>query len=171
MKNGTLSFLAQSSFFSNLTPIWLFYPSKGGFPCGSDGKESACNAGDLGSIPGLGRSLGAGNGNPFQYSCLGNPTDRGDWQATVHGVTKSRTWLSMWWRLLNTLQNIIRTSYRPVNSCVQTPPAFRVYRQIVFPQFQWKLVGYFLALLFSDSLFLISASKWIFTLCKFCSCQ
>ena len=48
-----------------------------GFPCGSSGKESACNAGDLGSIPALGRSPGEGNGNPLQYSCLENPIDRG----------------------------------------------------------------------------------------------
>ena len=62
-----------------------------GCPGGSDGKESACNAGDLGSIPGLGRSPGEGNGNPLQYSCLENPMDRGAWWATVHGVTKSQT--------------------------------------------------------------------------------
>ena len=49
-----------------------------GFPGGSDGKESACNAGDPGLIPGLGRSLGEGNGNPLQYSCLENPIDRGE---------------------------------------------------------------------------------------------
>ena len=48
-----------------------------GFSCGSDGKESACNEGDPGSIPGSGRSPGEGNGNPRQYSCLGNPMDRG----------------------------------------------------------------------------------------------
>ena len=48
------------------------------------GKESACNAGDAGSIPGLERSPGEGNGNPLQYSCLGNPMDRGAWQATIH---------------------------------------------------------------------------------------
>ena len=65
-----------------------------GFPGGSDGKESACNAGDLGSIPGLGRSPGEGNGNPLQYSSLENSMDRGAWQATVHGVTKSGTQLS-----------------------------------------------------------------------------
>ena len=58
------------------------------------GKESACNVGDLGSIPGLGRSPGGGHGNPFQYSCLENPMDRGAWRATVHGVAKSRTRLS-----------------------------------------------------------------------------
>ena len=52
------------------------------------GKESACNAGDLGSISGLGRSPGEGNGNPLQCSCLENPMDRGTWQATVHGVAR-----------------------------------------------------------------------------------
>ena len=65
-----------------------------GFPGGSEVKASACNAGDLGSIPGSGRSPGEGNGNPLQYSCLGNPMDRGAWWATVNGVTKSRTRLS-----------------------------------------------------------------------------
>ena len=65
-----------------------------GFPGGSGGKESACNAGDLGSIPGLGGSLGEGNVNPLQYSCLENPMDRGAWQATVHRVAKSRIRLS-----------------------------------------------------------------------------
>ena len=65
-----------------------------GFPGGSEVKASACNAGDLGSIPGLGRSPGEGNGNPLQSSCLENPMDKGAWWATVHGVAKSRTWLS-----------------------------------------------------------------------------
>ena len=63
-------------------------------PGGSDGKASACNAGDPGSIPGSGRSPGTGNGNPLQHSCLENPTDGGAWWATAHGVIKSRTWLS-----------------------------------------------------------------------------
>ena len=58
------------------------------------GKNSACNAGDLGLIPGLGRSPREGNGNPLQYSCLENPMDRGAWWATVHGVAKSQTRLS-----------------------------------------------------------------------------
>ena len=62
-----------------------------GFPCGSVGKESACNAGDLGSIPGSKSSPGEGNGNPLQYSCLKNPMDRGDWQATVYRAAKSWT--------------------------------------------------------------------------------
>ena len=64
------------------------------FPGGSDGKASAYNAGDPGSIPGSGRSPGEGNGNPFQYSCLENPMDGGVWLATVHGVAKSWTRLS-----------------------------------------------------------------------------
>ena len=65
-----------------------------GFPGGSDGKESACNAEDLGSIPGLGRSPREENGTPLQYFCLENSMDRGAWQATVRGVTKSRIQLS-----------------------------------------------------------------------------
>ena len=74
--------------------VWpsMTYPLKShsilGFPGGSVGKESICNVGDPGSIPGLGRSPGVGNGNPFQYSCLGNP------MATVHGVAKTQTQLS-----------------------------------------------------------------------------
>ena len=61
------------------------------FPGGSDGKASAYNAGDPGSIPGLGRSP---DGNPLQYSCLENPMNGGAWWATVHGVAKSRTRLA-----------------------------------------------------------------------------
>jgi len=66
------------------TSVW-------GFPGGSGCKESACNARDPGSISGLGRSPGEGNGNPLQYSCLENPIDRGAWQATVCVVAKSWT--------------------------------------------------------------------------------
>jgi len=65
-----------------------------GFPGGSDGKESACNAGDLGSITGLGRFPGEENGNPPQDSCQENSLDREAWWAIVHGVTKSQTQLS-----------------------------------------------------------------------------
>ena len=64
-----------------------------GLPWWIGGKKSACNAGDLGSIPGLGRSPGGGHGNPLQYSCLENSMDRGSWRAIVHGVTKSLTGL------------------------------------------------------------------------------
>ena len=65
-----------------------------GFPRGSDGKESACSAGDPGSVPGLGRSPGEGNGNPLQYSCQENSMDRGAQRATVYGVARSQTQLS-----------------------------------------------------------------------------
>ena len=64
-------------------------PVEKGFPGTSDGKESACNVGDPGSVPGYRRSLGEGNGNLLQYSCLENPKDRKAWQAPVHGVEKA----------------------------------------------------------------------------------
>ena len=70
------------------------FSSTNDFPGGSDGKTSAHNAGDPGSIPGSGRSPGEGNGNPLQNSCLENPMDGGARQATVHGVAKNRTRLS-----------------------------------------------------------------------------
>ena len=76
--------------------MWAFYwPLRVlGFPGGSESKVSVCSAGDLGSIPGSGRSPGEGNGTPLQYSCLENPMDRRAWGATFHGVAKSRTRLS-----------------------------------------------------------------------------
>ena len=64
-----------------------------GYPGDSDGEDSACNAGDLGLIPGSGRPPREGNGNPLQYSCLDKSMDRGAWQAIVQGVTQSQTWL------------------------------------------------------------------------------
>ena len=67
-----------------------------GLPYSSDGKEFACNAEDQGLIPGLGRPSGEGNGYPLQYSCLENSMDRGAWQVTVHGITKSWTQLRDW---------------------------------------------------------------------------
>ena len=83
-----------NSFYSSLFKKIDFSIVRRGFPSGSAVKESACNAGDTvraaSSIPGLGRSPG-GNGNPLQYTCLKNPMDRGAWQTTVHGVSKSRT--------------------------------------------------------------------------------
>ena len=75
-----------------------------GLPQGLNGKESTCNAGDVGDtglIPGLGRSPGEANGNPLQYSGLGNPMDRGTWQATAHGVAKS------WIRLSDSTQHAL----------------------------------------------------------------
>ena len=73
--------------------LWVVYES---FSGASDGWDSAYNVGDLGLVPGLGRSPGEGHGNPLQYSCLENSMDRWAWQATVHGVTKSWIWLSNW---------------------------------------------------------------------------
>ena len=71
--------------------VYALDPTSGySFPGGSEGKESACCVGDVGLIPGWGRSPGEENGNPLQYSCLENSMDRGTWQATVHGIAKSR---------------------------------------------------------------------------------
>ena len=67
-----------------------------GFPGGSDGKESSCNAGDASLIPGSGKSSGEENSTQLEYSCLENFMDRGSWWATVHGVAKSWTWMSEW---------------------------------------------------------------------------
>ena len=64
-----------------------------GFPGGSDGKESSCNEGNAGSVPGSGRSPGEGHSNPLQYSCLENPMDRGAWWAMVHRVAKG--WIQL----------------------------------------------------------------------------
>ena len=69
---------------------WLHHMADS--PGGSEGNESSCNAGDPGLIPGLGISLGEGNGYPLQYSCLENSKDKGAWRATVQGVAKSQTW-------------------------------------------------------------------------------
>ena len=94
----TLTPFSFSSFLScmELFPSWrtLHGSSCLGFPGGSNCKESTCNAGDMGSIPGSGISPAEGNGYPLQYSCLENPMDRGAWRATVHGVAKSQTGLS-----------------------------------------------------------------------------
>ena len=68
--------------------IYIYTHTHQGLPWWFNDKESACNVGDTGSILGLERSPGEGNGNPFQYSCLENPMDRGPWWATVHGVIK-----------------------------------------------------------------------------------
>ena len=72
------------------TRVYFLYP---GFPGGSDSRDSACNAGDLGSIPGSWRCPGGGHGNPLQSSCLENPMDRGVWWVAVHRVAKSQSWL------------------------------------------------------------------------------
>ena len=92
------SYKSQTQVLSFKLNIWILFIylviSVLGFPCGSVVKNLSANVGDMGLIPGSGRAPGGGNGNPLQYSCLGNPMDRGAWQATVHGIAKSRTQLS-----------------------------------------------------------------------------
>ena len=78
-------------FFPQLFQSFVYFTRRLGFLDSSNGKESACSAGDLGSIPGSGKSPGETHGNPLQYSCLENSMDRGAWQATVSGVTKNQT--------------------------------------------------------------------------------
>ena len=100
-----------------------------GFPDGSDGKESACNAGDAGSIPGLGKSPGGGHGNPLQYLAWRIPMDRGAWQATVHGFTKSLTQLSNF-----TLHPFVRFSIFCFSQVAQWQ---RVFLPVQEPQETW----------------------------------
>ena len=76
---------------SEVTCFCLIFQETQGFPGDLEGKASACNVGDPGSVPESGRSPGEGNGNPLQYSCLENPMDGGAWEAAVHGVAMSRT--------------------------------------------------------------------------------
>ena len=86
---------------------------------GSEVKASACNAGDLGSIPGSGRSPGEGSGNLLQYSCLANPMDGGAWWATVHWVTKSQTWLSDFTSLCYSVLWIYHMFFRWTLDCLR----------------------------------------------------
>ena len=88
------SFLIKPVFVGEPGGHQYLYMPKGSFPGGSDSTESACNSGDMGLIPGLGRFPGIGNGNPLQYFCLENSMDRESWWATLHGVAKSWTGLS-----------------------------------------------------------------------------
>ena len=82
--------IGKISWKSDRLPTTVFL----GFPGGLDGKESACNVGDLGSIPGLGRPPEGGHSSPLKYSCLENAHGQGAWQAKVHNIAKSQTWLS-----------------------------------------------------------------------------
>ena len=91
---STNTSLAPGILGVNINAVFNIHNEHVGASCGSDGKESTCNEGDWGSIPGWGRSLGEGSGFPLQYSCLENSMDRKAWQATVHGVAKSWTHLS-----------------------------------------------------------------------------
>ena len=100
----------HSEFIQILTQVW-------GFPGGSDGEESACSAGDLGSISGSGRSPGEGNGYPLQYSCLENPKDRGAWWATESNMTERLTLsVTLVSQLLCQLLLIMRKIRRPAPS-------------------------------------------------------
>ena len=96
------------------------------FPDGTVVKNLPANAGDMGSIPGLGRSPEGGTGNPLQYSCQENPMDRGTWWATVLGVVKSWTWLSSWahqrvpiWQSRKILSSPLLTSIPKITSTEQ----------------------------------------------------
>ena len=99
MEVSVLQVVGAESNVQQREHIWIFCDrhctfSHEGLPFGSDGRESSCNTGDPGLIPGLGRSPGEGNGYPLQYSGLENSMDRGAWWATVHRVTKS--WTQSW---------------------------------------------------------------------------
>ena len=99
--------------------FWIIYWQLLGLPWLLSGKESTCNAGaagDLGLIPGMGRSLGRGHGNPLQYSCLKNPMDRGAWWATVQRVPKSWRWWSGWAHTWQTLTPVMRPGKRSETS-------------------------------------------------------
>ena len=91
-----------------------------GLPRSLSGKESASNAGNMGSYPRLVRSPGGGHGNPLQYSCLGNPMDTGAWWIRVHGVTKSQTWLRDW-----------------AHACRHHCKFFHVVTHLILPQTPW----------------------------------
>ena len=121
------NFVKQLSFNLKISKREKFKPA----PRHTHTQISACNAGNLGSIPGSGRSLGEKNGNPLQYSCLENPMDRGAWWATVHwgckesdmtelqsiGVAKSQTWLSDFPQSIKMEINVCSSSMLPPEFC------------------------------------------------------
>ena len=111
------------------TQLSLQYHSQGFFAGGSKVKASACNSGDPGSIPGLGRSLGEGNGNPLQYSCLENPMEGGGWWATVHGVTLTFTLHTCSVQFCSVVQSCL-TLCKPMNCSM---PGLPVHHQL--PEF------------------------------------
>ena len=115
--------------------IYTIYKYQHIFTGGSDGKESACNAGYPGLIPVSGRFPGGGHSNPLQYSCLENPMDRRAWWATVHGVAKSQTQLSkkhnilhilLYIHYINNIKSIIQIlQYYHI---IKQPPKFNIHR-------------------------------------------
>ena len=118
----------QRRLFRNSSPELLAYCLKSdmGFPSGSDSKESTYNAGDLGLIPGLGRSPGEGNGNPLQYSCLENSMDRGAWRVIVLGLQRvGHDWVTNTWRAVWSSGKSIVTGV--MHTCVHDlvlPPSY-----------------------------------------------
>ena len=113
-----------------------------GFPGGSDGKESACNTGDLGSAPGLGRSPGKGDNSPLQYSCLENSMDRGAWQPIAHGVAKSWTQLNdSHFHMSNPISQFIRPPFSPpvtITLFSTSVTVFLFYKQVQSNKGSWK---------------------------------
>ena len=96
---------------------WIKISVNSGFPGGSDGQESICNAGDLGSSPGWGKSPGEGNGYPLLFSCLENSMDRWAWQAAPYGIRKSQTWLSDFHRFTSINSWLLINRYKRVDVC------------------------------------------------------
>ena len=113
-----------------------------GFPGGSDGKESACNTGDLGSMPGLGRSPGKGDNSPLHYSCLENSMDRGAWQPIAHGVAKSWTQLNdSHFRMSNPISQFIHPPFSPpvtITLFSTSMTVFLFYKQVQSNKGSWK---------------------------------
>ena len=109
--------------------INLIFTKVPGFPGGSDGKESACNAEDQGLIPRSGRPTREGTGNPLQYDCPGNPMDRGAWQATAHGVTKSLS-NSFSFQFLPNIAKL-----RPI--CLQNKPGLNKLGLMIYINYNW----------------------------------
>ena len=171
-----LSFSCSPFLFSPFSLLSLFSISfphlPSGFPGGSGVKNPPANAGDTGSIPGLGRSPGGGNVNPLQYSCLGNPKDSRAWRATVHGVAKSRIQLS-------THAHTFPSPLPPfpslfLFSSLPLPASLYVYHLsthcFVFPRLQrlnFSLRHLFLFLPSPLSLFLSASSQFIFYFLSF----
>ena len=133
-------FIVSISFPLVKVQISSYYHSSLSFPGGSGSKESTCNVRDQGSIPGLGRSPGEENGNPLQYSCLENSTNRGGWWATVHGVTKS-------WTQLN--DSHTHTHTIPLKNIPEELPLALILEQV-----QWKIIHSFSS---SDNVFISSS--------------
>ena len=132
-----------------------------GFPGGSDGKESACNAGDFGSIHGLGRSAGEENGNPLQYSCLENSLDRGAWWATVHGVAKNRTQLSNFhiWKL--SVHTLLKASLQDFEHNLGS----------IWSECNFLAVWTFFGIGMKTDLFQSCSYSWVFQICWHIECS